>query len=89
MSPILAVCDTVCGCRLGLAEKLQLACTEKKGRAQAIQIDGASVMLPTGIQPSLAFWWILLPILSCYYTSIVPRTHSPASVSVCVGRGGG
>lgn len=36
------------GCRLGLAEKLQLACTEKKGRAQAIQIDGASVMLPTG-----------------------------------------
>ena len=39
------------GCRLGLGEKLQLACTEKKGRAQAIQIDGASVMLPTG-QPA-------------------------------------
>lgn len=33
--------------RLGLGDKLQLACTEK-GRAQAIQIDGASVMLPTG-----------------------------------------
>jgi len=34
--------------RLGLGDKLQLACTEKKGRAQAIQVHGASVMLPTG-----------------------------------------
>lgn len=41
--------------RLGLGDKLQLACTEKKGRAQAIQVHGASVMLPTGMPFSLAF----------------------------------
>jgi len=38
----------LCLVRLGLGDKLQLACTEKKGRAQAIQVHGASVMLPTG-----------------------------------------
>lgn len=45
--------------RLGLGDKLQLACTEKKGRAQAIQVHGASVMLPTGMPFSLAFQMFL------------------------------
>ena len=55
----LPMCDPspILCCRLGLAEKLQLACTEKKGRAQAIQIDGASVMLPTGNWPRLSRWF--------------------------------
>ena len=44
----------LCLVRLGLGDKLQLACTEKKGRAQAIQVHGASVMLPTG-EPSIPF----------------------------------
>lgn len=35
--------------RLGLGDKLSLACTEKKGRAQATIVGGTSVMLPTGM----------------------------------------
>ncbi|KAL0021888.1 hypothetical protein WJX77_011593 [Trebouxia sp. C0004] len=62
--------------RLGLGDKLQLACTEKKGRAQAIQVHGASVVLPTGAHLETRVLALLKKMQSA---NLMPHASQPKS----------